>query len=397
MPSRRAVLAGVAGGTVGALTGCVSTAGSSVKPGTDSNTDWPMFGADRMRSGYVPSAAVPRSAPGERFTASLKGTPIGQPIVAGGTVLQSTWYGIEAFDAASGESLWRFRDEEPEDTAVQYQPPAVHDGVAYVGTESGLVALDAGSGEVRWRVETDSRVSAPPVAGYDWNQLYVGTIEGTLLDVALEGGGSDPPGTVQWTKSVYGEISRLVAPNVAGVTAGTSGGEVFMVYDGRGLWRTKVPGGVTAMTAERGNSLYVATFGGGVLKLRTAAHAGRVSWHAEEGPVAQGLLVRAAGGVHGADGGGLTTLSTDDGRERWTFGDAASSVPAAAGDTLYIGGEDSILAYKLDGGTGVGGARIDPRRWQYTHDGGSVSGVSVADGAVFAAVGDDDQRILALE
>ncbi|QZP39733.1 PQQ-binding-like beta-propeller repeat protein [Halobaculum magnesiiphilum] len=397
MPSRRAVLAGLAGGTVGSLAGCVSTAGPSATPGTDSDTDWPMFGADRLRSGYVPSAAAPRSAPSERFTASLEGTPIGQPIVADGTVFQSTWYGIEAFDAADGESLWRFRDEEPGDTAVQYQPPAVHDGIAYVGTESGLVALDAGSGEVRWRVETDSRVSAPPVAGYDWNHLYVGTIEGTLLDVVLEEGSSEPPGTVQWTKSVYGEIVRLVASNVAGVTAGTSGGEVFMVYDGRGLWRTKVPGGVTAMTAERGNSLYVATFGGGVLKLRTAAHAGRVSWHTEDGPVAQGLLVRAAGGVYGADGGGLTALGTDGGKERWTVDDAASSVPAAAGDTLYIAGEDSILAYKFDGGTGVGGARIDPRRWEYTHDGGYVSGVSVADGAVFAAVGDGDQRILALE
>jgi len=397
MPSRRAVLSGLAGGTVGSLAGCTSIAGPSVKPGMDSNTDWPMFGADRMRSGYVPSAAAPRSAPSERFTTSLEGEPIGQPIVADGTVLQSTGYGIEAFDAAGGESLWRFRDEEPRDTAVQYQPPAVHAGLAYVGTESGVVALDVGSGEVQWRVDTDSRVSAPPVAGYDWNHLYVGTIEGTLLDVALERGSSDPPGTVQWTRSVYGEIVRLVAPNVAGVTAGTSGGEVFMVYNGRGIWRTNVPGGVTAMTAERGNSLYVATFGGGVLKLRTAAHAGRVRWHAEEGPVAQGLLVRAAGAVYGADGGGLTALSTDDGRERWTFDGAASSVPAAAGDTLYIGGEDSVLAYKLDGGTGVGGARIDTRRWQYTHDGEYASGVTAADGAVFAAVGGDDQRILALE
>ena len=67
-----------------------------------------------------------------------------------------------------------------------------------------------------------------------------------------------------------------------------------------------------------------------------------------------------------------------------------------AGDTLYVSGTDSILAYKLSGGTGVAGARIDPLRWQYSHDGSSASGVSIADGAVFAAIG-DDQRLLALE
>ncbi|WP_348612455.1 PQQ-binding-like beta-propeller repeat protein [Halobaculum rarum] len=396
MPSRRAVLAGISTGALTSLTGCVSTKRTGATPGTDSNTDWPMFGADRMRSGYAPSAAAPRSSPTERFTASLEGTPIGQPIIADGTVLQSTWYGIEAFDAVSGELLWRFRDEEPGDTAVQYQPPAVHDGVAYVGTESGLVALDVESGDEQWRIETASRVSAPPVAGYDWHHLYIGTIEGELLEVSLEDRASSSPGTVRWKRSVYGEIVRLVAPNIAGVTAGTTGGEVYMVYDGRGLWRTKVPGGVTAMTAEQGNSLYVATFGGGVLKLRTAAHAGRVSWHTEVGPVAQGLLVRAAGAVYGADGGGLTKLGTDGGRERWTFAEAASTIPAAAGDTLYIGGTDSILAYKLSGGTGVAGARIDPQRWQYTHDGGYASGVSIADGAVFAAVG-DEPRLLAVE
>ncbi|WP_390241169.1 PQQ-binding-like beta-propeller repeat protein [Halobaculum halobium] len=374
----------------------MSTDGTAATPGTETDTTWPMVGADRMRSGYLPLAAAPRSSPSERFTAPLEGTPIGQPIIADGVALQSTWYGVEAFDAVTGESMWRFRDEEPDETAVQYQPPAVHNGRAYVGTESGVIALNVESGEEQWRVDTASRVSAPPVAGYDWNTLYIGTLDGTILAVSLKERSSSSPGTVQWRKTVYGEINRLVSQHVAGVTAGTTGGEVYMVYDGRGLWRTKVPGGVTAMTAEQGNSLYVATFGGGVLKLRTAAHAGRVSWHAEDGPVAQGLLVRADGALYGADGGGLTRLDIDHGREQWTFDDAASSVPAAAGDTLYIGGSDSILAYKLSGGTGVAGARIDPLRWQYSHGGGSASGVSIADGAVFAAIG-DGQRLLALE
>lgn len=355
-----------------------------------------MFGANTDGTGYVPTAAAPRSDPSERFATRLEGDPIGQPIVADGRVLQSTWYGVEAFDAETGEPLWTFRDEEPEDTAVEYRPPAVHDGVAYVGTEAGLVALDADSGAERWRVETSGRVSAPPTPGYEWSNLYVGTVEGEVLDIRLEEGPSVSPGTVEWNDTVYGEVSHLVTPNASGVIAGTTGGDVYALYNGRGVWRTKVPGSITAMSAAQGNVLYVATFGGGVLRLRTAAHAGRVDWHAEDGPIAEGSLVRAAGGVYGVDGGGLSKLDRDDGAELWAARDAVPSVPAAAGDTLFIGGNDGLRAYRLSGGLGVGSVRSNPRRWTYGLDESSVSGVSVADGAVFAGVRDDG-RIVAVE
>ncbi|WP_277554092.1 PQQ-binding-like beta-propeller repeat protein [Halobaculum limi] len=395
MPSRRAVLAGITGGVASSLAGCVGTSANAT-PGTDENTDWPMFAGNNYGTGYVPTAAAPRSDPTERFSVSLEGDPLGQPIVVDGRVFQSTWYGLEAFDAETGESLWTFRDEEPEDTAVEYHPPAVHDGVAYVGTEAGLVALDAASGAERWRVETEGRVSAPPIPGFDWTNLYVGTVEGEVLDVWIDQDSSVSPGTVEWRDTVYGEISQLVTPNAAGVIAGTTGGDVYALYNGRGLWRAKAPGMITAMSAEAGNNLYVATFGGGVLRLRTAAHAGRVRWHAEHGPIAEGSLIRAAGGVYGVDGGGLSKLGSDDGAELWTAPRATPSVPAAAGDTLFIGGEGGLCAYRLSGGIGVGSVRANPRRWTYSLEGGSVSGVSVADGAVFAGVS-DDQRIVAVD
>ncbi|WP_435118682.1 PQQ-binding-like beta-propeller repeat protein [Halolamina sp. C58] len=392
MPSRRAFLAAIGTGVAGGLAGCIDGSGGAPSPGSDESTEWPVRNYDRYGTASVPDAAVPRSEPGERFSTPLDGTPRERPIVAGGRVFQPTWAGIEALNAESGEKLWTY-PEGSDEGASFYPSPAVHDGTAYVGTESGFVALDTEDGEERWRVETDGRVTASPVPGPEWDALYVGTGYGEVLRVA-------PDGDVEWRTSVYGEVTHLVAAQIAGVTAATSGGELFNLYDGRGLWRQKVPGKVTAVAGQTGNDLFVATFGGGVLKLRTAAHAGRVAWHAENGPVADGALVLADGAVFGGDLSGIHRLDAGDGTLGWELGDDTYSV-AAAGDTLYTGTDGAVVARRLSGGTGVGGARVNAERFRYgVGEEASVMGVTPADGALFVGVsdrGDGEERLVALE
>lgn len=392
MPSRRTFIAAVGTGVVGTLAGCTGeTRGTAPDPGTDESTEWPMHNYDRFGSAYVPDAAVPRSNPSERFDVSLEGTPNGRPIVVDGQVFQSTWAGIEVFDAESGEKQWRFPEDE--EGASQYSLPVIHDGTAYLGTESGLVAVDAENGEEQWRVETEGAVTASPVAIPAWDGLYAGTNRGEVLRVSLGG-------EIEWRASVYGEVTHLVAAQLAGVTAATTGGELFHLYDGRGLWRQKVPGKVTALAGHMGNDLFVATFGGGVLKLRTAAHAGRIEWHAENGPIADGSLVLADDAVFGADLAGVDRLDTDDGSQAWELGDDIYSI-AAAGDTLYTGGDGAVVARPLSGGTGAGGTRLHSTRFRYDiAEEARAVGVTPADGALFVAVSNlesGDERLLALE
>jgi hypothetical protein len=72
---------------------------------------------------------------------------------------------------------------------------------------------------------------------------------------------------------------------------------------------------------------------------------------------------------------------------------------AGAGDTLYVGGEAGVSAYRLDGGLGVGGLRLNPRRWHVDVGGSVVRGLAVADDAVFVPVSgtaDSDAALVSL-
>lgn len=391
MPSRRSLLAGAASLAATATAGCLDAGPASVSPGTDADTDWPMPDFDADARAYAPNAVAPRESPSERFAVETP-SPTDRPVVAGDTVYLPTMGGLLALNAKNGEERWRYDPGEGQG-AHFFRSPAVHDGAVYLtGEDPGFVALDAGNGEVRWSVETDTPMYAPPAPTRDWEAFYVGDGEGTVYRVT-------PDGEVDWTFSVYGAVTRLVA-DLTTVAVGTEGGEVYTIYDGQGLWRRKVPGKVTALAGDDGSDLFVATFGGGVLRLASGAHAGRARWHAKRGPVAHRSMVVAGGGVFGADGAGLARLDAREGRRAWKLGDDYFSAPAAAGDTVYVAGGGEVAAFKLGGGAGFGGTRLSPRRWTYDLGKRGGRNVAVADGALFVPVEGGQEgttELLALE
>lgn len=111
----------------------------------------------------------------------LEATPI---VVDGVMYVTSTWSRVFAFNAKTGESLWKYDPEVPRDWAargccdVVNRGVAVADGRLFVGTFDGrLVALNKDDGSVLWSVNTIDRdkpytiTGAPRVAG---NKVVIG-------------------------------------------------------------------------------------------------------------------------------------------------------------------------------------------------------------------------------
>lgn len=384
MPSTRRQFLDTAAilGTTG-FAGCVGSE-SPYSPGTDEETEWPMPAYDQGFSAYVPDAAAPRTGVSVRWSMEIPGRPVGRPVVAGGTVFLSTAAGLTAFDLEDGTEQWHVGEDHPWPS-----PPVVHDGVVYVGFDDQpgppLRALDAGDGGEVWTYETRGDVRTPAVLDVDdgtIHGLYVGDDTGRVYKF-------DPAsGDAVLHTDVFGAVSRLAF--AGGIVVGTEGGELYSFYDDgnrlQGLWRRKLPGAVTAIASSDGG-LYVATFGGPLYRLSDGAHAGNSRWTAEGGAT---HLAATPYDAVGSDLGGLGLYHYRTGEQRWGVDGRYGASPAVAGDLLVAGGGERgeggsgfVAGYDVRGGLagGLGGRS----RWTFETESAVMEGITVADGAVFAA------------
>jgi len=375
MPSRRCVLA-----TLGLLvtsgSGCLGTESDDPPATTNGRTDWPLPDFDAQGTSYNPNPVGPRSEPDERWRRTVP-QPTGRPVVAGGRVYLPTLGGLRTF-ALDGSPGWTLPPAEDRSTAWT-TGPAVHDGTAYVGTDDRrrLLALNATDGEERWRADVGD-VSVPPTPDHDWETVFVGTRDGTVARVGTDAG------EIRWTASVFGPVTALATSGDIAY-AGTEAGELYALFEGRGLWRRKLPGAVVDVALGNGGPVYATTFGGGTFELADGLHAGRTRWHVESGPSKDSLVV-GADTVYGADGGGLVAMSRHGEGRQWSVGDGFAAGMTGAGDTLYVGGENGVSAYRAGGGLGVGDLRFDAQRWHVTVGGSVTRGLAVADDTVFVPV-----------
>lgn len=102
-------------------------------------------------------------------TRGLEASPI---VVDGVMFATGSWSLVYAYDAKTGELLWRYDPEVPRAWGANACCDVVNRGVAvwkgrvYVGTIDGrLVALDAGNGEVIWDVQTTPRDKPYTITG----------------------------------------------------------------------------------------------------------------------------------------------------------------------------------------------------------------------------------------
>ena len=102
-------------------------------------------------------------------TRGLEASPI---VVDGVMFATGSWSLVYAYDARTGELLWRYDPEVPREWGAKACCDVVNRGVAvwkgkvYFGTIDGrLIALDAGSGEVVWDVQTTPRDKPYTITG----------------------------------------------------------------------------------------------------------------------------------------------------------------------------------------------------------------------------------------
>jgi outer membrane protein assembly factor BamB len=113
---------------------------------------------------------------------------------------------LVAFDAATGQEVWRFSGRAPF-TAVS--PPAVTDGIVYLGDQNGLFfALDAASGQVQWEIDLPAKLNEAPTIGGD--TLYLSLADRSLIAVDLH------THELLWAVQSIGQL--LGGPVIAGDT-----------------------------------------------------------------------------------------------------------------------------------------------------------------------------------
>lgn len=243
--------------------------------------------------------------------------------------------GVDAFDAATGQRLWRATGLQGAEVATSL---VARSGRVFV-TGQRVAALDAVTGAVLWSFRPDS-TAEKVYADADEATLYIGDYGRTVyaLDAAT--------GTVRWRTNVTGAdwqrfgSSPIVGTRVGGDTLyvstlrkhavnGVYQSAVVVALDtatGRELWRWE-DGGTADLRSIRGHAVVA----GSVLVYADADGQAYVALRRSDGarlwrtPTTAGFIgplrppVVVDGGVYGAAGDGrVYALDLATGRTRWT-------------------------------------------------------------------------------
>lgn len=272
-----------------------------------------------------------------------------EPAVADGTVFattrgRGTLY-VYAFDAASGDVVWKNGLVDVGTSHTPLTAPAAANGMVYLGDpeQDVLRALDAATGEYVWRSQNLDfhREAGPAVAGCT---VFVGTAGGNLVAV------NAATGEKLWRAGLGGAVR--VSPAVANgvVYVGDDGGQFHAIDAASGdrLWATRLGGSVLASPVVSDGAVYAS--GGSVLAKLTgdvADRRGGVDYGVcEDG---QRLPDEGAGGSDGPSGDDASGDGTDgDGQSNGSGpgdGSGDDSDGAAVDRGFFTNGGESPLDF----------------------------------------------------
>ncbi|WP_411964013.1 PQQ-binding-like beta-propeller repeat protein [Haloferax sp. YSMS24] len=396
--TRRDALRVVGAGTLTGLAGCLS--GDDAGSTGEGRADWPHPNFSAQGTSYNPRSTGPSSKPSEAWGVDVGGLGGTRPTVYEDTVYYATGKTLRAFDVEDGTERWSVNVESNSGFRSPVTVDADHVYIGQTGARTGVLAFTH-DGEEVWHAPTESSVWAPILRSTpDQDRLYAADTAGYVFRIRA----SD--GRIEWRTRVFGPAVRLAA-QFGEVVVGTEGGEVVALDDdgpGReptGLWRTKLPGGIQALGYVTSSDVVAGMFGAGVARLRGSLRAGSVDWHRDESSPHRSLVL-GPDRVYSTDGSGIHAYDDSDGSPSWKADGDFFAPPAGAGDTIFVSDtsdDGGVVAYDRSGGIGVGSARLGNHRWNYSLEGGAVTGPTPAHDSLFVVESggeDGSARLVAL-
>ncbi|KAB1187954.1 MULTISPECIES: PQQ-binding-like beta-propeller repeat protein [Haloferax] len=393
---RRDVLRLAGAGTLAALTGCLG--GNDAGSTGDGRADWPHPNFSPRGTSYNPRAVGPSSKPSEAWGVEVGGLGLARPTVYEDTVYYATAEQLRAFAVEDGTERWSVDVESRSGFRSPVTVDSDHVYIGQTGTRTGVLAFTH-DGEEVWHAPTESSVWASVLRpNPDDDHVYAADTDSNVFRIRA----SD--GTVEWQTTVFGPVVRLVA-RWDELVVGTEAGEVVALLDSgaepTGMWRTKLPGSIQALSIISGGDVIAGAFGAGVAHLRGAGRAGRIGWHQTESSPHRSVVV-GPDRVFSTDGSGIHAYDENDGSSSWNADGDYFAPPAGAGDTIFVSETSDgggVIAYDRSGGIGVGGARLGNHRWEYSLEGGAATGPTPAHDTLFVVEDggeNDSARLVAL-
>jgi outer membrane protein assembly factor BamB len=329
------------------------------------------------------------------------------PALADGTVYFGSRDGkLYAVDAATGEKRWEFQTGSWVEST-----PAIVGGIVYFGSNDGaLYALDAENGEMVWEFRTPYPImSSPAVAngmvifGSDDYSVYA-------LD-ALKG-------TRLWRFDTLGPVrsSPAVSEGIVYIGSGAEYVYTLNAADGRLRLHFKTYAAVYGSPAVAGRTAFFANYNGLLYAVNGNAHNWPLEytirpywiqvwafgvpvpappsqsgflWGLKLGRVVSSSPVLAGDSLYiGADNN-LLAIDLKNHQQLWSFRTqgVVSSTPAVTGTAIYAGSEDGRL-YAVDIATGK-------KLWDFATGAKITASPTVADGTVY--IGSEDGKVYAIK